>query len=280
MILKELRHIQSIMVILCMAVIFIQCKSGQQLVSGTEHMINLPVRKAKIDQLNNLIILTQNNKVYFYTKDVIKKYEYADNTLGKITQVDVTNPLKIILYKKDYGLIITVDNTLSEIDRLSLFEKGFQAVSTASAALDGNLWIYDNTDYRLKKITPKGKVLLESITMVEIGMQGLNPDFIQEKAGKLILKDPNRGILLFDNLGQYIQTFPFKVEEDLQFDGNNLIFFEKDKMTIYDTRIFEEATIDLSLEKTAIKPKNVKISKFGMYYIYNDGIDIDYEQNQ
>ncbi len=243
------------------------------MVTGEEHMINLPVQKAKVDQLGNLFVLTQKNKVFFYTKDLTKKYEYADNTLGKISQVDVTNPLKIILYKKDYGMIITIDNTLSEIDRLNLFEMGFQAVSTASAALDGNLWIYDNTDYRLKKITPKGKVLLECITMVEIGMQGLDPDFIQEKAGKLILKDPERGILLFDNLGQYIQTFPFKVKEDLQFDGDNLIFFEQDKVTIYDTRVFEESSIDLSQEKINQKPKNVKISKSGYYYIYNDGID-------
>ena len=273
MYLKRLQIIYAITGLLVMVFVCSHCKSNKQLVTGTAHMINLPVRKAKVDQLGNLIILTQNNKVYLYTKDLIRKYEYADNTLGMISQVDATNPLKIILYKKDYGLIITVDNTLSEIDRLSFFEMGFQAVNIASAALDGNLWIYDNTDYRLKKITPKGKVLLESITMVEIGMQGLNPDFIQEKAGKLILKDPEKGILLFDNLGQYIQTFPFRIEEDLQFDGNNLIFFEKNKMTIYDTRIFEESIIDLSKEKVNKNPRNVKISKFGYYYIYNDGID-------
>ena len=41
-------------------------------------------------------------------------YSYSNKNLGKISQVDVSNPLRPLLLYKDMGVICVLDNTLSK----------------------------------------------------------------------------------------------------------------------------------------------------------------------
>jgi hypothetical protein len=232
------------------------------------------IKEAKVDQLGNIYLLKEYNNIVKYNPDLIFQYEYADNTLGEVTTIDVSDPLKILIYKKDYGLLIILDNTLAELNRINLYELDYQSVSAVGTALDRNIWIYDDINYQLLKINDQGRTLINSISLVDQGLQNIQPSHIQEKSGKLILQDYQNGIFLFDNLGQYIQTFPFSTYKPLQFDGQNIIYFNKNKIVVYDTKFFNEKTIALEPKEESTELKNAILKNNKIYYIYNDGLNI------
>ena len=260
-----------------LGILAFSCKSvpdpAENLVLVDEYDINIKTEYVRLDQLNNLVVVDDNNFIHRFTDQTFRKFTYNDNTLGKITHIDATDPLKITIYKKDYGVAIFLDNTLSEIDRINLYEKGFTEIPCLASSNDGNLWIYDLTDYRLKKVNNSGTVILESMSMIDFGHQDITPFYIQERNGKVVLQDANKGVFLFDNLGQYIQQFPFKIGQEIQFDGKNICYLEGGEFVCYHVELYSEKSIPLDSNKKA-GLLNVKAGDNNLYLIYKEGIDI------
>ena len=84
---------------------------------------------------------------------------FYDSSLGAPDHVDVTNPFSIILYYQDYGRLVLLDRTLSEITRIDLFNvEGLQQPGALARANDNQIWVYDDWDYRLKLLDEQGRV--------------------------------------------------------------------------------------------------------------------------
>jgi hypothetical protein len=252
----------------------IACASPKINIAQNIYDLNANIKETNIDKVGNTYILDNSNRITKYNSLLKPQYSYADNTLGAITTLDVSDPLKILIYNDDYGILIKLDNTLAELSRLNLYELDYQSVSVVATALDGNTWLYDEGKYQLKKINDQGTELLSSISMVDQGLQNMQPTFIQEKAGKLIMQDPKKGIFLFDNLGQFIQTFPFLVKSDVQFDGTNIIYMDQNEIVIYNTILYSEKKIPLQNDLVNNQLKQVILGKSKLYYVYNKGITI------
>ena len=193
--------------------------------------------------------------------------------MGKIATLDVSNPLKILIYKSDYGQAVLLDNTLSEINRINLYENGYNSVPVMANSSDGNLWIYDGTDYKLKKISYDLDLLLESNSLRDYNLQQINPQIIIERNGRLVIQDKEKEVILFDNLGQYMQVSPFKTEVDIQFDGRNIIYLLDGVLNVYNIKLFDENTIPYESTKKS-HPKNIRVGHHFIYLIYENGIDI------
>lgn len=89
---------------------------------------------------------------YYYTlhQNVIEKkgrnkvYVYNNIQLGNVEHVDISNPLKILVFYKDQNTIAILDNTLSEIRIVNFnFTSEFRKISKASVAYDNHAWIYN-----------------------------------------------------------------------------------------------------------------------------------------
>jgi len=85
---------------------------------------------------------------YFSQKDVLykqkktEKREYKNLSLGKIHSVDFINPLKTLLFYKDFNSVILLDNHLSEITIINLSDFDIIA-QNCNVASQNRLWIYD-----------------------------------------------------------------------------------------------------------------------------------------
>ncbi|MFI8377373.1 hypothetical protein [Leeuwenhoekiella sp. NPDC079379] len=92
-------------------------------------------------------------KNLYYTKDKTlfkqstdKTIQFSDLLLGDISEVDLTNPLRITLFYAESNTAVILDNTLNEITRIKFNElENFRNVSHARTASDRRLWIF-NTD--------------------------------------------------------------------------------------------------------------------------------------
>ena len=64
--------------------------------------------------------------------------------LGRISSVDIINPLKIVVFFQDTNTVVFLDNKLSEIQRLNFNNlPSFMNVSTASNAGNNSLWVFN-----------------------------------------------------------------------------------------------------------------------------------------
>ena len=94
---------------------------------------------------------------YFYVKDNIlfkKKtsafLQYQNLSLGKLTKVDITNPLKIVLYYEEFNAVIIVDNQLNEIQKIDFSKNEIPIVASAVGISGQNqLWVYNTLNQQI-----------------------------------------------------------------------------------------------------------------------------------
>jgi len=89
------------------------------------------------------------NNVLFKQKD-LQSLEYKNLSLGKITKVDLENPLKLLLFYEDFNTIVTLDNQLNETQRVNFSENATPIiVSAAGIASQNRFWIYNSLTQQL-----------------------------------------------------------------------------------------------------------------------------------
>jgi hypothetical protein len=93
---------------------------------------------------------------YFITNDILYKikdnetFEYKNPSLGKITKVDLQNPLKIVLFYKSFNSVILLDNQLNEIQKINFHKNGIPIIITATGIASQNqLWVYDSLNQQI-----------------------------------------------------------------------------------------------------------------------------------
>jgi len=89
---------------------------------------------------------SKNNVLYKQKKS--EKWEYKNLSLGTIHTIDFINPLKILVFYKDFNTAVLLDNQLSEITKISLNDFNILA-QTCSIASQNRLWVYDNLSNQL-----------------------------------------------------------------------------------------------------------------------------------
>lgn len=196
----------------------------------TDHDISLKTKSFFVDDLGYLYIISNQNELTQYDPNLVKRQAYSNERLGSITSMDTNNPLKLLLFYENYQTVIVLDNFLDEIGRYELFDLGYNEVNAVGKSNDNNIWIYDPIDYKLKKINTTGKLLTESITMYNEGLEYIRPEFLAEKGNKVFLYDKDYGFFLFDNLGQYLYKIPLKGLASYQIVNDKTIMFLKDDM--------------------------------------------------
>lgn len=114
-----------------------------------------------IDGLGNYYSI--KNNVFTKQKD-IQVLEYKNISLGKISRVDILNPLKLVLFFESFNTAITLDNQLNEIQRINFSEVDNSIVATKiGMASQNQFWIYNALnqkiglfDYTKNTYTPLG----------------------------------------------------------------------------------------------------------------------------
>lgn len=76
--------------------------------------------------------------------------EYKNISLGRITKVDLQNPLKIVLFYEIFNTVIILDNQLNETQKINFSESIIPIVATAiGIASQNQFWIYNSMNQQL-----------------------------------------------------------------------------------------------------------------------------------
>lgn len=182
----------------------------------------------QIDKLGNAYA-TAKNIVYKYDNQGKLLATFSENNYGKITHIDISNPLQLLVFYENYNKAIILDRTLSEMHRFSLQDlKGGNYISAIGLSSDNQIWIYDADELLLQKIDKQGKVLRNSQNIaLLLEESAFSPQYIYEYAAHVYVYDMDFGILVFDILGNFIRKIEIEGEK---------IFFCRDYLGYWDKK--------------------------------------------
>lgn len=240
------------------------CKSKSAVALSFPDMamdIKTQLRLAKVDKLGNIYIVDTKNRLIKYDNKFNELYRYANNRYGLISTVDVTNPLRIVLFYDDFNQVSILDNTLSVIRSLDLSQQ-FLDVSACGVSNDGHLWIYDPVQFKLLKINEEGRSLTASDNVNNFGIAGGYISEILESDNHVVLCDFTKGFWFFDNFGRYVYHFPVQGLNAFQFDGKFVIYYTSTGLKTFSILLKERQIIAVDSFSNTQEMK---------YILYNDG---------
>lgn len=176
------------------------------------------------DKLSNIYLINENYEILKYTSEGKESYRYSNTRLDRPTFIDATDPFNILVFYPDYQTIILLDRTMTHTATLNFSDFNFFDVNAVAFSGDNKLWVYDELNFRLKKVDRNGKTIQESDDLSLKLDSDFKPNFIVEREQTVFVNDPNVGILVFDAFGQYVKRLNFKGLTDFQVSRNLLIF--------------------------------------------------------
>jgi hypothetical protein len=142
---------------------------------------------------------------------------------GQVFSIDATNPLKILVYYKDFSTIIVLDRLLNVRNTIDLRRQNIFQVRAVTSSYDNNIWLYDEIDSKLKKIDETGKILLETNDFRQVFDSVPSPTTMFDRDGMVYLYDPKKGLAIFDYYGALKNNIALKNISDLQVIDKNTI---------------------------------------------------------
>ena len=226
------------------------------------------IRDIAVDKLGKIYKIYSDNTLEVQQQGALPDYQYANNQWGPISSMDVTNPMKILLFYKNSSYIVLLDNTLSDLGFKSLTSLGYPDVTAVASSNDNHLWIYDAASYRLLKINIDGHIITSSVNMTEWNLHDMRPIHLVERDNKVYATDPNIGVLIFDNFGQYIRTIPIKALNRIYPSPPNFIYQKDRRLLVYDLTLFESRILELPDVPDGYH--QIIPSRYGYIWVYPD----------
>lgn len=220
------------------------------------------------DELGSLFFI--QNQV-FYKKSQNRMFSFSNVDLGEISQVDVTNPFKILLFYKDFNSVIILDNNLNELSERIDFtqETLFNNVLFVSNSSANNIWLYadDNKLHLYNYQLLSEEVQTQATTFYQSDFLALN----LVSTFKNVWIQSEKEVLQFNEYGNFVQSY------DL--NGAEMIFpFQKGLVT-YSKGIYKYQTKDSSnsiVVNHAGAIKNISLSGSSIF-IYDGKTVFQYE---
>ena len=193
------------------------------------------IADAAVDNLNNLYIVSSVGQIKKFTpvgdsvvSDNIKRY-------GKLYSLDATNPLKLLLFYKDFSTIIILDRFMANIATIDLKRMNILQPDAIGLSYDNNIWVYDEYDGKLKKIDEQGNQLLETPDFRNLFNLSIAPQRIINDNGFVYIADTANGVFVFDNYGSFKKKIPLVSWQNIAINNNKVITFNKEIITVFNT---------------------------------------------
>lgn len=213
----------------------------------------------EVDNLGNIYAVKgdQLQKISTQWKQV---NTYSNKILGNISSVDVSNPMKIVVFYRNLSQVVFLDNTLSaQGEAVALETLGLELGTIVCSSVNNGIWVYDQRNFRLVRLDQNLKQMAETGNIIQQAGGELQPVFLIEKNNKVYLSDPERGILVFDIFGTYVKTIPIKNIYRLQAVEDLLFFTTDEKFFRFSLKTLEQN--EIVLPETAVRQVLIESNK-------------------
>ena len=226
-----------------------------------------------IDINGNIYLITETNQLKKIRSNGDSVAAYNDvKKFGNPSLIDVSNPLKIAVYYKNYSTVVILDRFLTYRNSINFRRENIFKVKALATSYDNNLWLFDEQDFKLKKINNEGIVLRETNDWRQIFDTVPTPSAIIDQNNFVYLYDPAKGFYIFDYYGSFKNNLPFLNWQHIAVTSGRLTGFVNDTFYSYEVSTFNLKTYklpDFLKDYIDIKAMNGKL-----YLLKKTGVEI------
>lgn len=241
---------------------------SQQLTLLKEIQITEPV-SASVDRRGNLFVAERSGVINKYSQNGDVELNYASSRNTRPTLLEAWTSLDILLFFEATQSVTILNRFLTLKSEYSLSDRiGFARLATFN--FESNLWVIDDSDFTLKMLDLTINRVTISVSLNQI----LNPDdyqfsFIREYQNLLFVADVHTGVLVLDNLGNYLRTIPVKDIQHFGFRNNEIYFQSPEGLIFIDIYTGDQRKMDVPNAKfTLITSKRIYQADTGSLRVY------------
>lgn len=231
-----------------------------------------------VDNLGNMYLVYQNGQLKKLRPDGDSLAVFNNvRKFGKLYSVDVSNPLKVLLHFRDFNTVVILDRLLNQRAVLDLRKFNLLQVKAVAQSYDNNIWVFDELDPRLKKISDDGRMIDQSNDFRQMFDSTPSPAVIIDQDKLVYLYDMDKGVYTFDYYGGFKSRLPFTGWKD--FSVINNLLFGRDSAYLYR---YDASTLDLQkyplpqfmmhAQKIVVRAGSVYLLKDGVILVYSYGV--------
>ena len=193
----------------------------------------------KLSENTDLFKMDVLEQIYTLSADqYLKKWDTKGNLLcqfinnrdGKLTQIDVRNPLQILLFYTDQQRFVTLDRTLTPLKEWQINQEEWGFIGCAATGKNDHIWLFDQFNYQLGSVRDEGKIERLKTDLIFCCPQPPEIMFMAQTENHLYLFDQNQGIIQCDLLGQFLLFIPLKEWKKVLTFGNTIWIIKNEKV--------------------------------------------------
>ncbi len=254
-----------------MFLLFFGFKANSQLLQlHGEVILKDSVSDFTVDNLGNIYLFTgmQQLKKLDENYDSVAVFNNV-RRFGTLTYIDAGNPLKLLLFYKDFNTIVVLDRFLNVRSAIDLRKANILQCSAIAQSYDNNIWLFDELESKLKKVDDNGQPLMESPDLRILYDAPPRPTKIEDYNRYVYAYDSSKGLLVMDYFGAIKNLIAFKGWKNLHgmqkgivaTDSTGIIYYEPGTIT----------TSHFDVPQTLLQAGKLRINGSKLYALEADG---------
>ena len=222
-----------------------------------------------VDKLGNIYLLTGIQQIKKLDNNLDSIAVFNDvRRYGKLYNIDASNPLKTLLFYKDFNTILVLDRFLNIRTVIDLRQSDILQSSAIAQSYDNNTWVFDELENKIKKIDDNGKLLLESADFRIVFDSPPRPTGMEDYNKYVYAYDSSKGLLVMDYFGAYKNLIAFKGWQNLHGISNGIVATDSTGLIYYMPGSIN--TKHSNLPAAILKSKKIRINGSKLYALQTD----------
>ena len=226
-----------------------------------------------VDDLDNIYLLNSRNQLKKLNANGDSVAIFNDvKRFGKAWSIDVSNPLKVLLYYKDFATVIVLDQNLNLKNIIDLRKQNIFQVKAIGQSYDNKIWLYDDLESKLKKIDENGKPLFETPDFRLLFDESLSPQSITDADQNIYIYDSAKAVYVFDYYGTAKNKILISGWKNFKVTGKYIFGSVADTLYRYEIKNFryDEWQVPSQLANSL----SFSFSTSRLYALKKDGLEI------
>jgi hypothetical protein len=192
-----------------------------------------------VDQLENIYLINAAGQLKKIDArgDSVAVFNNLRN-YGKPSFIDVSNPLRILLYYREFSTIVLLDRLLNIRSTIDLRRQDIFQAQAVCLSYDNKIWLYDEFEHKLKKMDDDGKLLFATADFRQLFGEAFTFSSIIDQDRQLYLYDKSKGAMLFDYYGAFKAKAAITGWSNFNVTGKTLNGIMHDSLMRYDPVTF------------------------------------------
>jgi hypothetical protein len=223
-----------------------------------------------VDNLDNIYVLNSRNQVKKFNAAGDSAAIYNDvKKFGQATLIDVSNPLRILLYYRDFATVVMLDRFLNQVNSIDLRKQNVFQAKAIGQSYDNKIWVYDEIENKLKKVDEEGKQLQETPDFRLLLGAAPTPIKIFDENRYVYVYDSLYGVYMFDYFGVLKNTIGIQRWQNFKVTGKYIYGSRSDSLFRYEISTF--MTNSWKMPAAIFRSRSFNFSSTRLYALRKEG---------